>query len=106
VANWQRSIKLNPEWDQCGGGEITRQELAASIARKLSALHPLEHEQAEETRLELADSFEDMGRDADLSEAEFNGMMDDLYDWGDMALDASWNGKKVCWIDCMTPVPA
>jgi hypothetical protein len=45
-----------------------------------------------------------MSRDPYLSEAEFNGMMADLYDWGDMSLDSSWNGKKVCWVDCMTVV--
>jgi hypothetical protein len=105
MAKWQRTIKLNPEWDQCSDDEITRQELAASIARKLSALRPLAHEWAEETRLELAETFEDMSRDETLSEDEFNGMMNDLYDWGDTSLDSHWNGAKPCWIDCMTPVP-
>lgn len=106
MANWQRTIKLNPEWDQCGDDEITRQELAASIARKLNALRPIPDDGSEERRLELVDTFEGMGGDEDLSEREFNGMMDELYDWGDMRLDDNWNGKKVCWIDCMTTVPA
>lgn len=102
MANWQRVLRLNPEWDSCGEDEITRQELAASIALKLSTLSPLQDEWAEEQRLELADSFRDMGRDSALSEGEFNGMMSDLYDWGDTPLDDKWNGKKVCWVDCMT----
>lgn len=106
MANWQRTIKLNPEWDQCRDDKITRQELAASIARKLAALRPINDDGAEERRLELADTFEDMSRDMDLSEAEFTGMMGDLYDWGDYSLDSSWNGRKVCWIDCMTEVAA
>ena len=87
MANWQSTIKLNPEWDQCRDDKITRQELAASIARKLTALRPINDDGVEERRQELADAFEDMSRDETLSEDEFNGMMSDLYDWGDYALD-------------------
>lgn len=103
MAKWQRSLKLNPEWEQCQSGEISRQELAASIARKLKAMRPLPPSDYDAEREELADVFEDMAEDGDLSEDEFNGVMHDLYDWGDTPLDDNWNGKKVCWVDVLSP---
>ncbi len=30
---------------------------------------------------------------------EFDYILDDLYDWGDIALDDNWNGSKMCWIN-------
>ena len=38
MAKWQRTIRLNPEWDQCRDGIITIQSLASSIAQKLSLI--------------------------------------------------------------------
>jgi hypothetical protein len=111
MADWQRTLRLNPEWDQCKADEITLQQCAASIAVKLRALapfsddplHPLEWDSE---RDELTERFEGLAGDETATSDEFNSIMDDLYDWGDTRMEPRWNGKKVCWIDTMSTVEA
>ena len=106
MANWQRRIHLNPEWEQAQEEKISPQELAAVIAKRLKALTPFKDEYPEQQRLDLVDDFEAAAEDAYLTVRDFDYLMNELYDWGDMRLDDNWNGKKVCWIDTMTTVPA
>lgn len=105
MADWQRKINLNPEWSQCKAGEITLQECARSIAVKLRELAPFSPDPRDINfnRDLLATSFEDIANEQDPDRDEFDGLMTDLYDWGDTALDSKWNGKKVCWIETMLP---
>lgn len=102
MADWQRRIRLNLEWEQAKEGEISTQELAAAISKRLKALTPFKDEYVEQSRLDLVDEFESAAEDADLTVDNFDYLMSELYDWGDMRLDDTWNGKKVCWIDTMT----
>lgn len=99
MANWQRHLKLQPEWGQAQDEEISPQELAAVIAKRLKALMPFKDGYAEQQRLDLVDDFEAAAEDADLTVNDFDYLMSELYDWGDIRLDDKWNGKKVCWID-------
>lgn len=104
MANWQRKLVLNPEWEQAQEHEITIHELALSIAKKLRALRPFksEFDDLNEEREDLAETFECLAEDTAATRANFNYEMDSLYSWGDQRLDGDWNGKKVCWIDTMT----
>jgi hypothetical protein len=109
MANWQRNIRLNPEWEQSKDGQITYQQLAAAIAKKLRALRPFKAEldDINEQLDTIASEFEGMADDASTSADDIDSVMHDLYDWGDMRLDGEWNGKRVCFVDTIsgaTPV--
>ena len=108
MANWQRTVRLNPEWDQASRGEITPQQLATAIAKKLRAVRPFKSEldDLNETLDEIATEFEEMGTDASITTDDIDDVMHGLYDWGDIRLDDSWNGKRVCFIDTMSRAPA
>jgi hypothetical protein len=108
MAQWQRKLLLNPEWDQAQDHKISHHELALSIAAKLRALKPFKAEldNINEEREELAETFESLAEDPEATQGNFNYEMEALYSWGDQRLDGDWNGKKVCWIDHMTTVEA
>lgn len=106
MANWQRTIRLNPQWEQARDGEITTQELAASIAVKLRGVPPFINDSIEEDRINLAEEFEWLAGEPEADVEDFDALMHALYDWGDISLDGKWNGKKVCWIDTFSREPA
>ena len=101
MANWQRTIRLNPEWDQAIDGEITCQQLAASIAKKLKSIAPFGSDRADvnDELAELIERFDSSADDKTTDIPSIDYAMCDLYDWGDISLDGEWNGKKVCFID-------
>lgn len=104
MADWQRKLKLNPEWDQCKEGEITPQELAASIAAKLEKLEKFNNEYVDGQLDDLICEFQYLSKDTleNLEEIreEFDEIMNQLYDWGDIKLSGGFfDAKKVCWID-------
>lgn len=103
MANWQRTVRLNPEWGQAKDSEITPQQLAAAIAKKLRAIRPFKSEldDLNETLDEIASEFEEMGKDGGTTTDDVDMLMHDLYDWGDIRLDSDWNGKRACFIDTM-----
>lgn len=105
MANWQRTVRLNPEWDQAKDGEITCQQLAKSISAKLRMIQPFksELEEVTDSLAEIIDHFDALAEDGSAGIREIDCAMQELYDWGDMRIDDNWNGKKVCWIDTMTP---
>ena len=42
----------------------------------------------------IIDSFDQEVKD----KYSFNMALGELYDWGDIALDGKWDGRKMCWI--------
>lgn len=106
MADWQRTLRLNPEWERAKKGEITRQELARSIAAKLNRLRDFGSGIAElnDERDGIAEEFEALADDKNATTQDFDSVMESLYDWGDQRISPEWNGKKVCWIDTMTKV--
>lgn len=106
MANWQRKLRLQPEWGQRQDNEITAHQLAAAIARKLRALRPFHDESIDDERDEIADEFDAFSRDAEADVDDFDDVMTRLYDWGDIRLDDNWNGKKVCWVDSIGALAA
>lgn len=103
MANWQRHIYLQPEWGQAQEEEITLQELAAVIAKRLRGIIPFPDEYIERERDELIDMFEGAADDETLTTADFDWCMNALYDWGDIQISGKFfDAKKVCWIDTIT----
>jgi hypothetical protein len=99
VANWQRHLKLGPEFRLARDGALPIWELARVTAARLKALAPID-DNLDAEREELVFDFECIASDRDdASREEFDDLMGRLYDWADTPLDHAWNGKKCCWID-------
>jgi len=90
MADWQRTLDLNPEWSDCVADLITNAACALSIAYKLRALERFEPGPVEVRRLSLADLFESLAKIDDPTSARFNGCMAVLYDWADE--------RQTCWV--------
>lgn len=95
MANWQRRLDIRDVWDK---DKMTVQELAAVIANRLKALNPFGDEYIDNQREELVDEFQSFSEDKEGTKGEFDSLMSELYDWGDISLDSAWPPKKVCWI--------
>ncbi len=104
MANWQRTLRLNPEWEQAQEHEITISALAAVVAKRLKAIRSID-EQLDDERDEIVEEFEAMAADDEATANDFDDAMSRLYDWGNTPLDGEWNGKKACWIDTHSHVP-
>lgn len=93
MAQWQRHIDIRDEWNS-----ENVQLIAKTLAEKLRNMTPLDIEQIDSERAELADQFADLANDPSANADEFDCVMQELYDWADTRLDDHWNGRKVCWI--------
>jgi len=99
VANWINKLNLSYVWDKANDYEISVQELARITAERLSNINKWLDEDLIWLRDNLVDEFETIAEDEEAGLADFNYVMQDLYDWADTPLDSNWAGKKVCWIE-------
>jgi len=99
MANWINKLDLSDVWDKANDYEISVQELAGTIAKRLSNINKGLDEDLIWLRDNLVDEFERMAEDEEAEQVDFNYAMEDLYDWADTPLDSNWAGKKVCWIE-------
>jgi hypothetical protein len=97
MANWQRTLDLLDIWDKYPD-EMSIQDISSEISKRLLAMKPLDNDDIDEMRLHIADDFQCLSEDESAEEDDFNGIMNNLYDWADTNLDGHWNGKKVAWI--------
>lgn len=102
MANWQRHLRLQPEYGRAQDDELSICELAGVVAKRLRALRPLGDESLDNERDEIAEEFESLAGDPNASTNDFDEAMHRLFDWGDTSLDESWNGKKACWVDTIS----
>ena len=98
MANWINRLDLSDVWDKANDYEISTQELAGVVATRLQKIHRGLDEDLLWLRDGLVDEFERIAEDEEVEQADFNYVMQDLYDWADTSLDGEWNGKKACWI--------
>ena len=117
MANWLRTLRLAPEYEQPDEGIITIQQLAGIVAARLLALEPLTqkecHKLGEGEREELASRKEDiveMFQSIEHAEAgnleddqeEFNYAMEELYEWADTPTTFRGSMRsKLCWVDTL-----
>jgi hypothetical protein len=105
MADWQRTLRLQPEWNQAANDEITVQQCAKVIAERLRALEPFGEtvkrtaRNVDQEREAIAEQLEALAEDEEATTEHFDYVMDMLYDWADQRLDDRWNGKKVYWVD-------
>ena len=102
MADWQLRLDLKDIWQQSLEGEISLRELTNGVIKRLEALNlSAMPDWVVDSFNDVVDEFKTIVDDEnlELTESEFNGALDMLYDWGDMALDdKGLGGKKVCWI--------
>lgn len=100
MAQWQRTLNLDPEWTLAKDKVITIQALSGIVSERLKGLVPFKEEHIENDREELVDKFKELYEqvEPEADADEFDELMDQLCDWADTKLDSHWNGKKVCWV--------
>jgi len=86
---WQNRLDLIDLWKAQKEEKLTVPELAKAIAKRIRELRCYEKEIF--TLEEIADRFEYCEDDVE----EFDDILNDLYDWGDISIER-W--KKMCWI--------
>ena len=108
MANWIRKIDLTDLFQKCdengycGDDALTVADVAAETAKRLKRIRYTKRDCEDFERLneqieEIECWFEDVKEDGgDL--VEYNGVLRELYDFGDRPLDKEWNGKKTLWI--------
>ena len=108
MANWIRKIDLTDLFQKCdengycGDDALTVADVAAETAKRLKRIRYTKRdcedfESLNEQIEEIEGWFEDVKEDGgDL--VAYNGVLSELYDFGDRPLDKEWNGKKALWI--------
>jgi len=96
MANWQSTLNIANDWQKCQRNEITLIELSKVIASKLEKIRDLDNQEINEEKECLITEFKLFEGD---SRDDFDELMEQLYNWGDILLDNnSWPRKRVCWI--------
>ena len=110
MSDWQRKLNIKDAWDASANGDMSSQELAGVIAKRLRKLKPfvgdrIDNDLAEyldNKRDEIAEEFEAIAEDSDSDTKDFDYVMDELYDWGDEMIGDGSVGfsrtKKACWV--------
>jgi hypothetical protein len=99
MAKWQNTLDLADVWDKVDTQEISIQELAGVIAKRLKKIKRNIPEDLLEDKHFIVEDFIDLSKNEAATDEDFNEVMTYLYDWADTPLDDEWNGKKVCWIN-------
>lgn len=100
MAKWQSTLDLAEEWEAAQNKEISTARLAAIVHKKLLEL-PALGEEYDQKRVEIAEEFECLAADPEVTFDEFNMLWEELYDWADQNIGAQvmpWDQKKVCWV--------
>jgi hypothetical protein len=100
MADWKRTVHIESEWSKTREGEMTVQQLSAALVTKLKQLEPFTdpHSYINEELESLIYEFESLSEDEDADSDDFDLVMEQLFDWGDIKLDNRFNGAKVCFI--------
>jgi len=98
MTKWMNVLDIQDIWKESLDGDISMQELAKEIAEKLSMLD-ISNEDYDFEKQNLVDEFINLSEDEEMKVADFDYVMEYLYDWGDTHLDDKvFGGKKLCWI--------
>lgn len=98
MSDWQRTIDITREFQQAKAKEITYIDLAKAIVSKLKALPSFSEEFINENKEQLIEELEGYILEESNDVDDLDGILTELYDWGDISLDGKFGGKKVCWI--------
>jgi len=102
MAEWRHRLDIKVEWNQAMEGRITSQELARLIAKKLKALSCYKTEKYGEELREIVSQYESFAGDPSGTTDEFDCIMEQLYNWGDIETKPGWPPYRLCWIGTIT----
>jgi hypothetical protein len=92
MSYWKNRLDIKTEWVKAKNGEMTPEELGKIIAKKIRQLKCYQDEV--DTLEELVYGFENITDGV----REFDDLMEQLYDWGDIKLNDRFPPDKMCWI--------
>ncbi|KVR21744.1 hypothetical protein WK13_34975 [Burkholderia ubonensis] len=107
MAEWQRTLNLTPNFEECEKDDPEQvRALAKHVAAKLRALTPFGTPEApnflDAHRDSIAEEFEALAEDEGADADDFDNVLGRLYDWGDAPVGPAgqsfFNQKKACWI--------
>lgn len=86
MANWKTRLEFKELWKEHKDGSKSIQDVAKSVAEALK-VHP-EYEADAELQ-DVTNQFEEFASDTSATADDFDGILEDLYDWADAAR---------CWV--------
>lgn len=100
MAQWQRTLDLSDVWDKGLERKISVSTLSAIVVERLKALPSfgIRHSSIDEEKENIIEEFKILAEDPTADFDDFDCVLEDLYNWGDISLDGKFAGKKVCWI--------
>lgn len=99
MANWQRKLDLKDVWGKIKSSELSLCELSRIVANRLGELRNFNNYPfIDEEKDEIVEEFCDLALNSETTKADFDEVMEKLYDWGDLKLGNTWPPEKVCWI--------
>lgn len=97
MANWKHILRIGDIFADYHEDKIALTDLARGIASRIGKLPCYNRDL---TLMDIAEQFECFDEDEWTSpEDEFNTLMEQLYDWGDTILNATWPTDRMCWIE-------
>lgn len=75
------------------------------MVTKLIRSRDLGIDHVDEERRRLIEEFECFTKLDDRDWDDFDELLDELYDWGDIVVEDTWPYRKVCWIDGLSGAP-
>lgn len=98
MANWERKLDLRDVWRLALDNKITMCELAKIVADKLIKLRNFKFVSINDEKNDLTEKFQDLAANDETTKDDFDEVLEELYNWGDIRLNNEWPPRKVCWI--------
>jgi hypothetical protein len=95
MAHWINKLDISDAWAQADQHEDFR-----IVSREIvDKLEKLDFGEFNDDRNEIVMGFQDLIDDKSSTVDDFDLIMDDLYNFGDISLDGKFGGKKLLWIN-------
>jgi predicted hydrocarbon binding protein len=92
MSKWVNKLDLSDLWKKRDTADITVIEMGKEIAKRIRKMNC--YEKYIDELEDIADQFKNISESVE----EFDDILCQLYDWGDISLDGKFGGKKMCWI--------
>jgi len=100
AASFQRKVDFSNYTEQYNNAELSVQEFAKIVAEKLKGLEKFKNASINNELDKIICDFEDLSYEEDdgFLQDDFDLLLGELYNWGDLPVDGRLSGNKVCWI--------
>ena len=86
MTRWRYRLELKDSWTLYKNGKSSVQDVAGDVVKALQEIHL----HNDPNLNNLREQFSTLADDPDVTESEFDDLLDDLYDWADL--------DHTCWI--------